>query len=237
MDLVPYGEESPFALLRMNPVEAKDLLSDALGGAALSIADLDRIKVPSGGGTSWEVPSLDGETATKTIEGVIIHRATRRAYWPFAMEDRPDDHDGTPDCQSNDGEFGIGEPGGACGRCPLNEFGSDLKGGPGKACKETRQLFVLTKDDLLPLVVVIPPASLANFKSYSLRLLRGQVGPSDVVTNISLEKVTGGKTPYSRVTFKTSAKLDDLARERVREYSAIMTPAFEQAARVEPDEA
>jgi hypothetical protein len=33
-----------------------------------------------------------------------------------------------PDCGSFDGETGIGDPGGECKRCPLNQFGSDENG-------------------------------------------------------------------------------------------------------------
>lgn len=236
-ELVPNGDQSPFALLRMNPTDAQELLRDALGGESLSIRDLDRVKVPSGGGTTWELPTLDGETAVKEIEGVIIHRATRRAYWEYAMEDRPDGDDGRPQCSSDDGELGLGDPGGSCATCPYNEFESDIKGGPGKACKEMRQLFVLTKDDILPLVVTVPPASLANVKAYLLRLLRAQLSPSDVVTKIALQKAeSGGKIKFSKVTLERAANLDPEARQRVREYSTMMAPAFEQAARVEREE-
>lgn len=236
-ELVPYGEDSPFALLRLQGTEANDLIRDALGGESLSIGDLDRIKVPSGGGTTWEVPTLEGEVSTKVIEGVIIHNARRRAYWPYPMEERPDDDDGKPACQSNDGDFGIGDPGGDCISCPFNEFGSDIKGGPGKACKETRQLFVLTKDDLLPLVVTIPPASLANVKAYMLRLLRAQIDLKDVVTHISLEKAeSGNKIKFAKVALKAGARLEPAAKARVREYAALMAPAMDLAARVEQDE-
>lgn len=237
-DLVPIGDDSPFALLRMEPNEAHELLRDALGGESLGFKDLDRIKVPSGGGQSWEIPSLDGVTAATRIDGVIIHRATRRAYWPWTLEDRPDDDDGRPVCQSNDGIVGVGDPGGPCVECPFNEFGSDIKGGPGKACKETRQLFVLTKDDLLPLVVTIPPASLANVKAYFLRLLRAQINPMDVVTGIGLEKAKNGRgTAFSKVTLTRSGTLAPEARTTLREYATAMAPAFEQAAFVERDEA
>lgn len=230
-DIVPFGDDSPFALLRIDPDDARELLADALSGQSLSIGDLDRVKVPSGGGTTWEVPTVDGEKSMKVIEGVILHRQRRRAYWPFAMEERPDDHDGTPDCQSNDGEYGEGDPGGACNACPYNEFGSDIKGGPGKACKETLQLFVLAPDDLLPIVVTVPPASLANVKAYFIRLLRAQSGPSDVVTKIGLEKVTSGKTPFARVVLERSATLAPEAKARIREYTASIRPAMEAAAR------
>lgn len=237
-ELVTTGEDSSFALLRMEAGDAQELIKDALGGDALAFKDLDRIKVPSGGGTNWEIPSLEGDTASKEIEGVILHRATRRSYWPYAMEERPDDDDGRPQCQSYDGEVGVGDPGGDCASCPLNEFGTDIKGGPGKACKETRQLFVLTKDDLLPLVVVIPPGSLANVREYFLRLLRAQLAPNSVVTKIALTKEKNSRnTAFSKVTLTKGETLDPESRARVRDHATMLQPMIERAAEVRRDEA
>lgn len=236
-EIVPAGDDSPFALLRMDATEASDLLRDALGGDSLSISDLDRVKVPSGGATNWEVPSLEGEVAVKEITGVIIHRATRRSYWPYTMEDRPDDSDGRPVCQSYDGDTGIGDPGGDCAVCPFNEYETDIKGGPGKACKETRQLFVLTENDILPLVVTIPPASLANVKNYFLRLLRAQLMPSDVVTRIGLERLENSrKTKFARVTLTTGGRLSPEAKARLRAYATQLAPAMEHAASVDQED-
>lgn len=227
MEMVPAGDDSPFAVLRMSQTDAQELLQDALGGEALGFGDLDRIKVPSGGGAAWEVPSLEGDVSMRSIEGVIVHKAPRRAYWPYSVEDKPDDADGTPDCQSNDGIMGVGDPGGECASCPFNEWGSDIKGGPGKACKETRQLFVLTKNDLLPIVLTVPPTSLANVKAYFLRLLRAQVSPSEVVTSIGLEKADNGKFKFSKVTLTAGERLSPDARERLRAYAEILMPAME----------
>lgn len=226
-ELVPSGDESPFAVLRMPQDEATDLIRDALGGEQLGIGDLDRIKVPSGGGGAWEVPTLEGDSHVATIEGVIVHKVPRRAYWPYTVEDRPDDSDGRPVCQSNDGIVGVGDPGGSCAECPFNEFGSDIKGGPGKACKETRQLFVLTKDDLLPIVLTVPPTSLANVKSYFLKLLRAQVSPMDVVTTIGLERADNGKYKFSKVTLRAGERLAPDARARLRAYADTLMPAME----------
>lgn len=235
--LIQPGDDSPYALLRMDPQEATDLLKDALGGEALAFKDLDRIKVPSGGGTTWEVPTLEGDTAMKELRGVVIQRATRRAYWPYPMEDRPDDDDGRPSCASIDGEIGVGDPGGDCNLCPFNEFNSDIKGGPGKACKETRQLFLLTENDLLPIAVTIPPGSLANAKAYFLRLLRSQLKPEDVVTRLMLEKAESqGKIKFGRVTFAMETRLSPEAKQRIREYALIMAPAMEQVAMVKREE-
>lgn len=238
-ELVPIdaGEDSPYALLRMEPDDVTELLRDALGGEALAFKDLDRIKFPSGGGTTFEVPTLDGEVAAKELKGVIIGRQTRRAYWPFPLEERPDDDDGRPHCASVDGWTGVGDPGGDCASCPFNEFGSDIKGGPGKACKETRQIFLLTENDLLPLAITIPPGSLANVKDYFMRLLRAQVKPSDVVTTITLEKAeNAAKIKFARANLKAGERLTPAARERVKAYSEAMASAMEQAATVKQEE-
>lgn len=239
-EVVPFiepGDDSPYALLRMDANEARELLADALGGEALAFKDLDRIKVPSGGATIWEVPTLDGEVGMKELKGVIIHRGSRRAYWPYPMEERPDDDDGRPVCASVDGLIGVGEPGGSCAECPYNEFNTDIKGGPGKACKETRQLFILTESDILPLVLNIPPGSLANAKAYFLRLLRNQLKPEAVVTVIKLEKAeSAGKVKFGRVTFAKGENLSPEAQQRLRDYAAVMAPAMEAAAMVKRDE-
>jgi hypothetical protein len=235
--LIEPGDDSPYAVLRQDPNDLRELLADALGGETLAFKDLDRIKVPSGGGTTWEIPTLNGEVATKEIRGVIIHRATRRSYWPTPLEDRGDDDDGRPDCASVDGRVGIGNPGGDCASCPMNEWNSDIKGGPGKACKETRQLFVLTENDLLPLAITIPPGSLAGAKDYFMRLLRAQLSPTDVVTVISLSKQqNAAKINFARVEFTAAERLSPEARNRVKEYATAMRPAMELAAMVKQDE-
>ena len=229
-DLVPAGGDSPYAVLRMETADIQELLRENLGGDTLNPNDLDRVKVPAGAGTRWEIPTISGTEAVQTIEGVIVHRASRRAYWPEKFSGAND----PPQCFSDDGINGVGTPGGSCADCPLNQFGT---AGDGKACKETRQLFVLTADSLIPVVVTIPPASLANVKAYFLRLLRNQLTPLDVVTNISLEKAQSkGGIDYSRVVLTAGGRLDLDATARLKAYAAELEPAFQAAARIERDE-
>jgi hypothetical protein len=62
----------------------------------------------------------------------------------------------------------MGKPGGDCHKCPLAQFGSavDQKGQPGKgqACKSMRMLLFLRQDDMIPMIVNLPPTSLQNAK-------------------------------------------------------------------------
>lgn len=227
-ELIVPGDDSPYALLRMNAGEAVTIIKDALGGDTLSIRDLDRIKVPSGGGTVWEIPSLDGERAEKELNGVIIHKATRRVYWDKAYGEEDVDGDGKPACQSNDGDFGVGTPGGSCSSCPLNEW-ETAENGKGKACRETRQLFVLTENDLLPIAITVPPASLGAFRDYILRLLRAQLSASDVVTRLTLKKETAkdnDKIKFSKIEFARAANLGPDAVSRIKAYEQALMPAI-----------
>lgn len=237
-DLIVPGDDSPYALLRMNSGEAVSIIKDALGGDSLTVRDLDRIKVPSGGGVVWEIPSLDGDRAEKELLGVIIHKGTRRVYWETEYGVEDDEGDGLPACRSDDGEIGIGVPGGQCDICPLNEWES-ADNGRGKACRETRQLFILTEGELLPIAVTVPPASLGAFREYTLRLLKAQLTITSVVTRLSLTKETArdnDKIKFSKINFARAANLSPDAIERVRAYEQALMPAINASSRIERDE-
>ena len=141
-----------------------------LGGEQVTPGDLSRIKVPSGGATNWSVTGPDGEeAAVKTLEGIIVHTSRRRAYW-----DNPNPTGDPPACSSVDCLQGIGDPGGDCDSCQFNQFGSAVKpdgtAGRGKACKESRLVFLLRQGATLPEVVAVPAGSLKPVKQYLLKL-------------------------------------------------------------------
>ena len=105
------------ALANMNTLE--DVLGDDCAGLDFQ---LDRVKLPAGGGTAFELPSDDGEGTdmVKEIRGVIVYSHPAYAYYrdKYAGGNNP------PDCGSFDGVIGCGNPGGECVRCPYNQFGS-----------------------------------------------------------------------------------------------------------------
>jgi hypothetical protein len=175
----------------------------------LSPFDLDRIKVPAGGGISWEVETLEGTTSVKDLDGVIIYWKDNRAYWrnKFSGENSP------PDCYSDDGRFGFGNPGGECSECPNSQFGSaiDEKGEhqKGQACKAMRMIFVIGKDSVLPSVITVPPTSLKSIKQYFLRLASKGVPYYGVVSRFNLEKAkSGAGVTYSRIIPSVASTLN-----------------------------
>lgn len=96
----------------------------------------------------------------------------------------------------------------ACEGCAYNDWGSDPKGGRGKACKETRRLIVLPEDALADAdavkkaelaIIDIPVTSGKNYSNF-VNSVAAQAGvpPWVVLTNISTER--DAKTQF-KVTF------------------------------------
>ncbi len=220
-----------YLALNDSNVNIADILRENLSGSQLTPFDLDRVTVPAGGGLTWEVPDIDeGSIAVKTLTGILMHNAPARSYWAIGLDEggvpQP------PDCGSYDLITGVGNPGGDCGTCPLNEWGSDSKGGRGKACAERRFLFMLRPDSYLPLVVQIPSSSIKAINHYFLRLAgRGEAYHS-VVTDLALEKAIqgGGGLPYSRVIPSLAQRLitEDVAK--VKSIADALKPMFGKVA-------
>lgn len=200
--------DARFPALAGNGADVLATIQQNMGGEEISPFDLTRIKVPAGGTTSWVIEDIDGEQTAKALEGVIVHIARRRAYWPDANPSST-----PPQCSSLDCVTGIGTPGGECEKCPLNQFGSAAKPdgsqGAGKACKETKLLFLLRDGAHLPDVVACPPASLGPLRKFQLSLGSKGLTYFSVVTRLELEKAQSRDgTAYARVRPSVAGRLD-----------------------------
>lgn len=210
-----------YAALQMNALELKEVLQENLGGEAISAFELDRVKVPSGGGTTWEVPTLEGVEDAKAIEGVVIYFKNQNAYW----KEKYDGQNNPPDCVSNDGMVGIGTPGGDCAVCPLNAFGSE---GKGKACKNMRTLFILREGDVLPLVLTLPPTSLKDARKYFLRLASKGIPYYGVITEITLDKDKNENgITYSKAKLSLKGRLDPDTVKKLKAFQDSLKPALD----------
>jgi hypothetical protein len=210
-----------YAALQMNALELKEVLQENLGGEAISAFELDRVKVPSGGGTTWEVPTLEGVEDAKAIEGVVIYFKNQNAYW----KEKYDGQNNPPNCVSNDGMVGIGTPGGDCAVCPLNAFGSE---GKGKACKNMRTLFVLREGDVLPLVLTLPPTSLKDARKYFLRLASKGIPYYGVITEITLDKDKNENgITYSKAKLSLKGRLDPDTVKKLKAFQDSLKPALD----------
>ena len=198
-----------YLALNHTPEEVHEILRANLGGQELSPFDLPKVKIPGAGGTTWEVPSVDGDRAEKELEGIVIHFKLIRSYWPGEFKGSE-----PPQCSSTDSRIGVGDPGGVCEICPFSQFGSD-KTGRGQACKQMEQWFVLPENTLLPLVVTLPPMSLSPARKYRLNLTNAMLQLNQVVTRLTLataQNPEGQKYAYAVPALASRLEAGDAGR-------------------------
>jgi hypothetical protein len=220
-----------YLALNHDPAELRAILQQNLGTTELTERNLPRVKVPTGGATTWTIPTPFGVDTSPDLTGVLVYFKRTRAYWPSKkLTGEP------PVCVSGDGIRGVGQPGGACRQCPLNVFGSasQLQGGDadakGKACKEREVWFLLRTGGFLPVVLSLPSMSLEPAEKYRINLSSGGVPLEAVETTITLRQETGPEGPFAIAEPKFSAQLTEDDRRRAREYAADLRPQFEAAA-------
>ena len=231
-ELVPFGS---YAVAQTDIAELTETIKSNIEGQPIDEFALERIKMPGAGSTTWSVPTLQGDVDTKALDGVIVFTKLVRAYWQTSYDDGGGSD--IPDCSSRNsaqafptGEFTPPanphpEGGFACASCELAKFGSG-KDGRGQACQQKRLVFMLTKDDVLPIVVALAPTSLKAAGDYMLRLTRGGFPYWRVQTRIKLEKHTDPK-PHARALFEKIGDLTPEEAEAIKTYRTALIPAFE----------
>ena len=181
-------------------------LSEEMQGLNLTF---DRIKVPSGGGLAFEVPSdnPDNPDLAKEIKAVILYHNPVQAYYKEKFTGGNE----APDCSSFDGIAGIEKDTGevkACRECELNKFGSGENGG--KACKTKRRIFLLLENSAIPVIFSLPTTSLNDFSKYILRLVGKNKKSFQVVTKFTLKKEqNAGGITFSKVVVATERDLTE----------------------------
>lgn len=206
----------------------EEVMRDNLGPDGLDPNKLDRVKIPAGGGTAWEIPTLDGKgDIAKSLEVVIVAAQDVRAYYASKY----DGSKNPPDCFSLDCITGSGEPGGACRTCEKSQWGSaiDDNDNPtdGQACSQRKLMLCISKDSTLPFVVSIPPGSLNNMGRYFMRLAGANLPYYGVVTNLSLSKTESGSgIPFSAVVPEFVRNLTAEEVPAIKSYREGLGPAL-----------
>lgn len=171
------------------------IFAEEMDGLNLSF---DRIKIPAGGGLSFEVPGDDPDSpdAVKEFKAVILYHHPVHSYY----KDKYTGGNEPPDCGSRDGHIGIDTETGEvkdCKDCPNAKFGSGENGG--KACRQKRRVYILRESETLPIIVSLPTGSLADFSKYIMRLLSKGKKSNTVVTKFTLKKAqNAGGIAYSQ---------------------------------------
>lgn len=95
-----------------------------------------------------------------------------------------------------------------CDTCPLNQYGTDVKGGKGKACKNMRRIYMMCDNDPTPYLLTVPPTSIKDVNKQLTRILAAGVPYTGMIMRFKLEKAknSGGVT-YSKVVAEKAAPL------------------------------
>lgn len=193
-------------------------------GGQIDFSMIDRVRIPSGGGRAWEVPTLDGVEPQKAVSGVLLYFKYQNVYWESSFEDNSG---AQPDCVATDGKHGAGMPGGLCASCPFNEFGS-AENGRGKKCRNTMLLFLQQPGRALPLAVLLPPTSIPRMKKYLMNLTVYGVPYYTAITELTLEQTKSENgIAYSIASPRLVEKLPSDVIQDVVNYRKSIIPAFD----------
>ena len=192
--------------------EVREALAE-LSGDGMTARDFPALKMPAGGGLVWDVPTLEGSEARKTIEGIILDIQKTRKFYKDAF----DGGGSPPDCSSPDGCTGHGNPGGNCDLCALAQYGSGKNNS--QACSERRAMLVLTNDSALPYFLDGPPSSVGAVKQYSIKLAGSALKYWKALSAIGLEKDTNATgIVYSKLVLDFAKRLPAAEVAMVEEY-------------------
>lgn len=193
--------KQPTGFLALRDFDFSSVISEEMEGLS---AFFERIKMPSGDTTLFQIPSENPEEPEfeKEFSAVILYHHPIRAYF----KDKFTGASNPPDCGSIDGIVGYGNPGGDCKNCVLNEFGTWENNA--KACKERQRLYLLREGELFPVMLSLPTGSLRELSRYLMRLLSKGIKSSEVVTRFSLVKTTNkGGIAYAKAAFRVDRRL------------------------------
>jgi hypothetical protein len=88
---------------------------------------------------------------------------------------------------------------------------------------------MLTQGSILPFMLQLSPSSLAPWHKYMISLINTQQLVNNVVTRISLEKVTGGPAPYARIIPTAVRVLTPEEQKFVTDYATSIIPVLHAA--------
>lgn len=198
-------QNEEFPVLFADGGELSRAIEENFGPEGVRPTDLDRIGIPPGGATSWEIPTLTGGESTKSLDGIVLHWTRPRTFWRVGIDEGGGGN--PPDCFSDDGDVGNGEfgpsseenPSGNCATCPMDQWGSAAGESRGKACRESRLIYLLRPGAVLPMIVSLPVTSIQPLRTYFLHLASAAKSYYEVVTRLELERQQSNGMTWSTV--------------------------------------
>lgn len=204
MDLVKTEECKYPALAGNTEMTDEDMLLaeelDALNGVKLKFP---RIKLGASGNGKLEVPdpvNTDEEKSVKEITGVIVCATASRAKWEEGST--------IPECASSDAKVSLnGKP---CATCKHCKFSRDSQGNLVRpACKESRNLYIVTEEHSLPLHFIIPPSGIKEYNNFAASLLSNKKTQLGTIVKITVSVETNKQNQkFNKAKFESIGRVD-----------------------------
>lgn len=201
--------------------ELRDEMSDLDTDSGITCR---QIKIPAGGKLAFEIQGEeDGdEEYVKEIDCVVVFTHSLNGYWANAFGSSNNPEDKIPVCSSIDGKSGLNAQTGAlsdCALCPYNQYGTDTKGGKGKACKNMRRIYLMRPNDPNFYLLNVPPTSIKEVNKALTRIMASKGLPyTNLVVTLKLQKATNANgIDYSTVTIEKKGILPPEAAAIARE--------------------
>jgi hypothetical protein len=173
-------------------------------------------------------PGTEETISVMQIEGVIVMSHAINVRWGRSFAERSDNE--KPACKALDGITGVDENGEIhdCATCPYNKYTTD---GERKACMNRRQLYILRKGDIIPVLLTLPPSALRAYDNYRINLsvtMRKRM--NGVVTRITLASKKNKKDiKYSAPVFDAVAEIPALEAQRIAQYTESIVRSAQKA--------
>ncbi len=226
----PVNDNNDYSIFHSDNESLKESIQVNHGPEGINVYDLEKVEVD---GSTWVMSTLEGLQETKEIQGIIIFQKHTRSYWEKSLDDGGEEV--APDCYSDNAEIGHGNPGGSCYTCPFAEWGSDPKGGKGQACQKKLILFLIMKEDFLPVVVSIPPTSLKYMKKYLMKLSSKGIAYYSIITAFTLQKEKSNGKEFSLVIPRMAEKLTDQQKSKVQAFHDYLKPVLTKQPIIYPE--
>lgn len=228
--------------------KAKGVMLTAFEQLGISNYQLNRLKIPAGGGSAWEVESLEGTRVEQNLDVIVLAiKGKQKSWWSASLDEGGGGS--PPSCSSTDGRTGFGvntlgddvtDAEHACSACEWNQFGSSRGSGNGKDCKDFSLLFCFLEGSRLPSLLTVPATSLKGLQGYVFKLIDSGKRMENVITRLSLKKTQSASgITYSTLDLSWVKDLDEGASTEMTEiheaFSARLTDFDNYADRIAED--
>lgn len=216
-DVVKASDAPKFAVLAP---EFQEVVQENYGeeGMQFDLTKLPKYVYPGAGGDRWIVKTAGmPEERREAFTGVVLSFRTQRSMYLGGYVAGSND---PPDCSSQEGAVGYPQKdeagtvlnelpladgafltfGGACAKCPLNQWESrrlvdPRYSGNGKACREGRVLLGLEPERTRPVLINLPSTALNAWDGLRGQLTDRSLGLSRAILEFSLHPKNSETTP------------------------------------------